>query len=77
MRRISTRLAVAFLIVALLPAVPLSLVVHNLLERRFGPAIAEPLEQALEAGLAESREHLREQKTLLQRRAEDGRDQKL
>ena len=71
MRRISTRLAVAFLIVALLPAVPLSLVVHNLLERRFGPAIAEPLEQALEAGLAESREHLREQKTLLQRRAED------
>ncbi len=33
MRRISTRLAVSFLIVALLPALPLSLVVHNLLEQ--------------------------------------------
>ncbi len=71
MRRISTRLAVSFLIVALLPALPLSLVVNDLLERRFGPAIVEPIEQALEAGLGESRAHLRERKDQLQRRAHD------
>ncbi len=60
MRRISTRLAVSFVLVALLPTVPLSLVVRNLLERRFGPAITVPVEQALDAGLAESRAHLQE-----------------
>ena len=60
MRRISTQLVVSFLIIALLPTLPLSLVVRDLLERRFGPAIAGPLEVALEAGLAESRAHLRE-----------------
>lgn len=60
MKRISTRLAVSFMIVALLPTLPLSLVVRNLLERRFGPAIADPVEKALDAGLEESREHLRE-----------------
>ncbi len=60
MKRISTRLAVSFLIVALLPTLPLSLVVRNLLERRFGPAIANPLETAMDAGLAESRDHLQE-----------------
>lgn len=60
MRRISTRLAVSFLIVALLPTLPLSLVVRNLLDRRFGPAISEPLERALDAGLDESRDHLRQ-----------------
>jgi len=64
-------LAVAFLIVALLPAVPLSLVVSNLLERRFGPAIADPLETALDAGLFESRERLRELKAALGRAATD------
>lgn len=66
MRRISTRLAVSFLIVALLPTIPLSLVVRDLLERRFGPAITDPLETALEAGLAESRAHLQELKDRLQ-----------
>jgi len=71
MRRISTRLAVAFLIVALLPALPLSLVVQDLLERRFGPAIAEPLEAALEAGLAESRAHLHELQGRLRVRADE------
>ena len=65
MRRISTRLAVSFLIVALLPTIPLSLVVRDLLERRFGPAIADPLETALEAGLTESRTHLAELKERL------------
>jgi len=69
MQRISTRLAVSFLIVALLPTLPLSLVVRDLLERRFGPAIADPLETALEAGLDESRSHLRELRLRLTQRA--------
>ncbi len=60
MKRISTRLIVSFLLVTLLPALPLSLVVHDLLERRFGPAISDPLELALDAGLTESRGHLKE-----------------
>jgi nitrogen fixation/metabolism regulation signal transduction histidine kinase len=69
MKRISTRLAISFLLVALLPTLPLSLVVRDLLERRFGPAIADPLELALEAGLAESRSHLQELREGLARRA--------
>ncbi len=73
MRRISTRLAVSFLIVALLPTLPLSLVVRDLLERRFGPAIVDPLETAIESGLAESRAHLQELRDKLRLRAtEDG-----
>jgi len=71
MRRISTRLAVSFLIVALLPTLPLSLVVRDLLERRFGPAIADPLETALDAGLTESRAHLQELRVRLAARARD------
>ena len=69
MKRISTRLAISFLLVALLPTLPLSLVVRDLLERRFGPAIADPLELALEAGLAESRAHLQALRDQLQQRA--------
>ncbi len=69
MNRISTQLVVSFLIVALLPTLPLSLVVRDLLERRFGPAIAEPLEQALDSGLAESRVHLQELLSNLSNRA--------
>lgn len=69
MRRISTRLAVSFLLVALLPTLPLSLVVRDLLDRRFGPAIADPLERALEAGLAESRAHLHERREQLREQA--------
>ncbi|MCP4571340.1 MAG: HAMP domain-containing protein [bacterium] len=69
MRRISTRLTVAFLMVALLPAIPLSLVVNDLLERRFGPALIDPLESAVEAGLDESRDRLREQRARLVDRA--------
>ncbi len=72
MKRISTRLAVSFLIVALLPTLPLSLVVRDLLERRFGPAIADPLETALESGLAESRAHLQELRGQLKMRAAEG-----
>ena len=69
MQRISTRLVISFLIVALLPTLPLSLVVRDLLERRFGPAIAEPLELALDAGLKESRAHLNELRQRLVRQA--------
>lgn len=69
MKRISTRLAISFLLVALLPTLPLSLVVRDLLERRFGPAIAHPLEVALEAGLAESRSRLQELRAGLARQA--------
>ncbi len=71
MKRISTQLIVSFLIIALLPTLPLSLVVKDLLERRFGPTIAHPLEQALEAGLAESRAHLREIRTNFGFRAQE------
>ncbi len=71
MKRISTRLAMSFLLVALLPTLPLSLVVRDLLARRFGPAIATPLETALEAGLAESRERLQERRAELARQATD------
>ncbi len=60
MKRISTQLVISFLIVALLPALPLSLVVRDLLERRFGPALAEPIGLALESGLEESKTHLRQ-----------------
>ncbi len=70
MRRISTRLAVSFLIVALLPTLPLSLVVRSLLERRFGPVISEPLELALESGLTESRGRLGDRTTGLKRLAD-------
>ncbi|HPF70076.1 MAG TPA: ATP-binding protein [Candidatus Krumholzibacteria bacterium] len=66
MRRISTRLAASFLLVALLPTIPLSLVVRDLLERRFGPAIADPLEAALTAGVDESRAHLQALRGTLQ-----------
>lgn len=69
MKRISTRLAISFLLVALLPTLPLSLVVRDLLERRFGPAIADPLETALAAGLAESRARLQASRVELGDRA--------
>jgi nitrogen fixation/metabolism regulation signal transduction histidine kinase len=69
MRRISSRLTVSFLIVALLPAIPLSLVVNDLLERRFGPALIDPLEAAVEAGLVESRGRLHDQRQRLAARA--------
>jgi nitrogen fixation/metabolism regulation signal transduction histidine kinase len=72
MKRISTRLVVSFLIVALLPTIPLSLVVRDLLERRFGPTIADPLETALESGLTASRAHLTELRQQLKLAAATG-----
>jgi nitrogen fixation/metabolism regulation signal transduction histidine kinase len=62
MQRLRTRLIAACLCVALLPAVPLSLVVRNLLERSFSPARDAALERALEGGLAEARGRLQEQR---------------
>jgi signal transduction histidine kinase len=51
--------------VALLPAVPLSLVVRNLLDRSLAPALDAGLEEALQAGLEESRETLRRRRARL------------
>jgi signal transduction histidine kinase len=55
-------LIASFLLVALLPALPLSLVVHNLLSRSFGPAVDASLEVGLTAGLAQSRDALQDRK---------------
>ncbi len=63
MRRLRMRMIVAFVVVALLPAVPLSILVRNLLERSFGPPLGEVVDEALVAALAGSRERLREAKT--------------
>jgi nitrogen fixation/metabolism regulation signal transduction histidine kinase len=56
---------VAFLLVALLPAVPLSLVVRNLLERSLAPALDTDLEAALEAGLEETRATLQRRRVAI------------
>lgn len=63
--RLRTRLVASLLLVALLPAVPLSLAVRSLLARSFGPAVDGRLESALAAGLAESRERLAERRAAL------------
>lgn len=62
MMRIRTRLVLAFVLVAVLPVVPLSCVVRDLLERSFGPRLDATMTAALEAGLVESRERLRAEK---------------
>ncbi len=67
MQRIRTRLIVTILVVAILPAIPLSIVVRNLLERSLGPTLDGSVERALEAGLAESRAGLRGSKRVFLR----------
>lgn len=62
MYRIRTRLMIAILVAAVLPAVPMSLVVGNLLERSLNPALHAELTAGLEAGLAVSREDLARRK---------------
>ncbi len=62
MYRIRTRLIAAILLAALLPAVPMSLVVGNLLSRSLNPALHAELTAGLEAGLAESRQGLARRK---------------
>jgi nitrogen fixation/metabolism regulation signal transduction histidine kinase len=59
MRRLHTRLVVAFLVVALLPAVPLTWVVWRLFEGTFSESFERDVTGALEAALTESRRHLR------------------
>lgn len=62
MRRIRTRLVLTLVLVALLPAVPLSLLVRGLLARSYGPVLDARLETALSAGLEESRARLAERR---------------
>jgi len=70
-RRIRTRLVFAFVVVALLPAVPLSALVRNLLERSFEPPFEAQVESALTTSLGMSRARLREEKQTLARWVED------
>ena len=55
MFRIRTRLVAGFLLVIVLPAIPLFLVVNNLLDRSLNPELHRQLEQGLTAGLAAAR----------------------
>jgi len=57
--RLRIRLLAVVLLAALLPAVPLTLVVRGLLERSTGPVVQDRLERGLQAGLAAAREELR------------------
>jgi nitrogen fixation/metabolism regulation signal transduction histidine kinase len=61
-RRIRTRLMIMILVAALLPAVPMSLVVRNLLERSMNPSLQQTLVEGLQAGLDGSREELQRRK---------------
>ncbi|MCA9753874.1 MAG: HAMP domain-containing histidine kinase, partial [Gemmatimonadetes bacterium] len=65
MKRIRTRLVLAFVTVALLPAVPLSFLVRSLLERSFQPPFAEEIESSLESSLDLSRTQLRTEREAL------------
>ncbi|MGQ0722484.1 MAG: ATP-binding protein [Candidatus Eiseniibacteriota bacterium] len=60
MQRIRSRLVLAFVVVALLPAVPLAFLVRDLLERSFAPPFTADAAAALEAALEDQRERLRE-----------------
>jgi len=71
MHRIRTRLIAAFVLVALLPAIPLSIVAGRLIERSFGPLMDEGMMNALKAGLEESRERLRAEKERFQKEVEE------
>jgi nitrogen fixation/metabolism regulation signal transduction histidine kinase len=59
MHRIRTRLLVTILFAALLPALPMSVVVHDLLERSFNPALQQTLTEGLTAALDGTRAELR------------------
>jgi len=52
------RLAGMCIIVALLPAIPLSILVSNLLEKSFNVGLSETMESALDSGIIVSRTHL-------------------
>ena len=57
--RLRTRLSAVVLLAALLPAVPLTLLVRSLLRRSTGPVLQERLADGLDAGLALARAELR------------------
>lgn len=63
MKSIRSRLVVMCLIVAALPALPLALVVQSLLEKTFDVGLNETLEEALESGVAMSRDAWDEQRS--------------
>ncbi len=65
MKRIRARLIVAFAVVVLLPAVPLTLLVRGLLDRSLSGTFLAEVEGALDGAVAESRERLREDKARL------------
>ncbi|MFN0152111.1 MAG: ATP-binding protein [bacterium] len=67
MARIRTRVVLACVVVALLPALPVSCVVRDLLERSFAARRDAAITTALEAGLDESRERLRAEKEAFER----------
>jgi nitrogen fixation/metabolism regulation signal transduction histidine kinase len=46
------------LVIALLPAIPLSILVSDLLEKSFNVGLSETMEEALESGMIVSRKHL-------------------
>ncbi len=52
------RLAGMCIVVALLPAIPLSILVSNLLEKSFNVGLSETMEDALDSGVTVSRKHL-------------------
>jgi nitrogen fixation/metabolism regulation signal transduction histidine kinase len=55
---IRSRLVILCLVVSLLPAIPLSLLVKTLLEKSFNLGLSSQIEQALQNGIAVSRDHL-------------------
>lgn len=69
MNRLRHRMVIAAALVALLPAVPLSILVRSLLERSFAWPLSAEVDGALEAALEISREELRREKDALLRRA--------
>jgi len=52
------RLAGMCVVAALLPAIPLSILVSNLLEKSFNVGLSETMEDALDSGITVSRKHL-------------------
>ena len=62
MTRIRTRLVVAFVIVALLPALPLTVLVRSLLERSFNPPFEAQVTETLESSLDGLRAQLEQEK---------------
>jgi nitrogen fixation/metabolism regulation signal transduction histidine kinase len=61
MKSIRSRLVVMCLVVALLPAVPLTLVVQSLLDKTFNVGLSRTVEDALKSGVAMSRDAWDEQ----------------